>query len=86
MAAKCHVTFITGRGGPAAILWDRHGHALNAMNYPRGHRFTAKEKSRARKKLMAGCAEMAREYTQTGNVSYETMAKHRGLGRTRRRR
>jgi len=59
---KCHVTFISGRqrGGPAAILWDDRGRALNAMNYPRGHRFTAKEKARARRKLMPGCEELSR--------------------------
>jgi hypothetical protein len=79
--AKCHVTFVTSkqRGGPSAILWDRHGHALNAMNYPRDHRFTAKEKARARKSLMKGCAEFSRDYAKHGNVSTETMAKHRGL-------
>ena len=81
--AKCHVTFITGKGGPAAVLWDKHGHALNAMNYPRGHKFTAKEKARARKQLMKGCSEFAREYEKTGNVSTETMVRHRGLGRRR---
>lgn len=86
--SKCHVTFISGaqRGGPAAILWDKHGHSLNAMNYPRGHRFTAKEKTRARKMLMAGCAELSREYDRTGNVSTETLWKARGLSGSRRRR
>jgi hypothetical protein len=86
MKAKCKVTFITGRSGPAAILWDRHGHALNSMNYPKGHRFTAAERARARKSLMAGCAEFSREMASTGNISTETMARHRGLfGRKRRR-
>jgi hypothetical protein len=86
--AKCHVEFIsaTKRGGPAAILWDNRGRALNAMNYPRGHRFTTKEKARARARLMPGCAELSRELTKTGNVSTDTLARQRGLsGRKRRR-
>lgn len=58
--STCTVEFITGRGGPAAVLYDRHGHAINAMNYPRGHRFTAKERARARRALMKGCTELSR--------------------------
>lgn len=61
---KCHVTFIHAgeRGGPAAILWDQRGHALNVMNYPRDHRFTAQERARARRKLLLSCEELSRPY------------------------
>lgn len=59
--ATCTVLFTTaGPTAPNAVLYDRHGHAINAANYPRGFRFTAKEKARIKRKLMAGCAELSR--------------------------
>ncbi|MGH7179886.1 MAG: hypothetical protein ACREJC_21095 [Tepidisphaeraceae bacterium] len=77
--AKCHVKFITGRGGPAAILYDQHGRALNAMNYPKGHRFTAKAKTASRRRLMTGCQELADNLDRTGKSGYP-------LGGAKRRR
>jgi hypothetical protein len=83
--ARCHVTFTpSGKpGGPAAILWDQHGRALNAMNYPRGHKFTAKERARSRQRLMPGCQELAsdldRKYGAGGRGEL------RGARRRRRR-
>jgi hypothetical protein len=57
----CTVEFVTeGPGSPAAVLYDRHGRSINAANYPRGHQFTAKERTRIRRRLMAGCAELSR--------------------------
>ncbi len=78
---KCHVTFedTTSRGGgPAAILWDDRGRALNAMNYARGHRFTKKTRAQARRKLMSGCRELAANLDRTGKSGYP-------LGGARRR-
>lgn len=64
MPAKCKVTFHTGErsGGPYALLIrKRDGAVLNAMNYPRGHRFTKAERKRASTMLMAGCAEFSKK-------------------------
>lgn len=61
MAAKCKVVFRRSGVGPAAILlWN--GRSLNAINYPRGARITVTEARRAKAKLMAGCAELVRDY------------------------
>lgn len=62
--AKCTVVFEGGHDRPAAILYARDGRALNAMNYPRGTMLTAKERARARKRLMKGCAELSRGGSQ----------------------
>ncbi len=38
---KCHrVEFVVDRppGGPYAVAYDRRGRAINAINYPKGHR------------------------------------------------
>lgn len=82
MKAKCHVKFITGRGGPAAILWDDRGRALNAINYPTGHRFTATAKTEARRRLMRGCQELSKNLDRTGKSGYPLG----GAKRRRRRR
>jgi len=58
--AKCSVEFITGRGGPAAILYSKDGRAINAINYPRDTQFTPAKKREARSRLMRGCAELSR--------------------------
>jgi hypothetical protein len=58
--AKCHVEFVTGRGGPAAVLMDDRGRSLNVINYPRDHHLTPKAKTAARRRLMRGCQELSR--------------------------
>jgi hypothetical protein len=57
---KCTVVFTTSSRGPNAVLFWK-GHSLNAINYPKNHAITAKEKASARKTLMRGCAEMVRD-------------------------
>jgi hypothetical protein len=58
--AKCTVEFRTSKHGPSAILFDAFGNSINAMNYPRGTQLSTKERARARRTLMKGCAELSR--------------------------
>ena len=59
----CTVEFVSSsQHGPTAVLFDRQGNSLNVMNFPRGHRLTPKEKARARRHLMTGCAELSRRW------------------------
>ncbi len=63
MAKKktCRVEFITKPPlGPAAVLYDAKGRAINLRNYPRGHTMTAKDRTQAIKSLMKGCGELSR--------------------------
>jgi hypothetical protein len=56
----CTVAFTASAHGPSAVLYDKRGRSINVMNFPKGHALTAKEKTRARRRLMAGCAELSR--------------------------
>lgn len=63
MAAKCTVKFQRSPHGVAAVLMHR-GASLNHLNYPRGHKVTLKEARRAKRILMAGCDELARDHAR----------------------
>lgn len=58
---KCTVKFTMTSRGPSAVL-DYRGHSLNVMNYPKGYAITRKEKSKARHRLLRGCAELVRDF------------------------
>jgi len=56
----CTVEFTDDKRGPSAVLYDKRGRSINVMNFPKGHQLTAKERTRARKRLMAGCSQLSR--------------------------
>lgn len=58
--AACTVEFRHSKHGPSAILFDQYGHSINARNYPKGYKFTAKEKAAAKRSLMKGCGELSK--------------------------
>lgn len=61
MAAKCMVKFRKNDQGPwAELVWS--GRVLNAINFPRGRSVTTSTARAARNRLMAGCAELVRDY------------------------
>jgi len=54
--ARCTVEFRKD----SAVLFDKHGHSINVMNFPKGHKMSAKARAAARRRLMKGCAELSR--------------------------
>lgn len=48
---KCKIEYVHTRLGWAALRVDRHGHAVNAINFAKGERLTARKKAAARRKL-----------------------------------
>ncbi len=63
-APKCKVVFAKawhGVGVSAELRW--RGHTLNAMQVSK-RTPTAKQKARARRVLLRGCAELVRDYTK----------------------
>jgi hypothetical protein len=58
--STCTVTFTASAHGPSAVLYDKRGRSINVMNFPKGHRLTAKDQARARKRLLASCRELSR--------------------------
>ena len=61
--SKCTVVFAKawhGVGYAAELRWK--GHTLNAISRVSKRAPTAKQKARARAKLMRGCAELSRDY------------------------
>jgi hypothetical protein len=57
---KCSVKFQTSRLGPSAVLFDAQGRSINAINYPKGTKLTAKDKERAKKLLQPSCRALRR--------------------------
>jgi hypothetical protein len=58
--AKCKVVFQRGRGAVAAVLMYK-GKSLNYLQFPRGYKPSMTEARHAKKALMAGCNELARD-------------------------
>ena len=58
--AKCKVIFQRGRGSVAAVLMYK-GKSLNYLQFPSGYKPTMSEARHAKKALMAGCNELARD-------------------------
>lgn len=60
---KCTVQFVESKNGSAVVsagMFDRAGHSINVINYPRGYQMTSAERTRARARLLRGCAELSR--------------------------
>ncbi len=50
---KCKIEYIQSRGQWSALRIDRRGHSVNAINFAKGERLTARKKAMARRKLCA---------------------------------